>query len=85
METGGGIMRGLGRSTASMLTSLFCSVLVQILWIIFIFPINPTLSMLYISFPIAWTLTSITHYTLSAITIHREIKKLNRQVSVTKS
>ena len=75
MEVGSGVMRGLGRSTTSMITSLTGAVAFRILWILLIFPLNPQLYMLYLSFPIAWVLTASAHYTLAAIALRREIRK----------
>ena len=75
MEVGSGIMRGFGRSTTSMITSLIGGVAFRIIWILFIFPLNPQLYMLYLSYPISWIITSIAHYTLSAITLKKETIK----------
>ena len=79
MEVGSGIMRGLGRSTTSMITSLVGSVAFRIIWILFIFPLNPQLYMLYLSYPIAWVLTAATHYTLSVICLRKEIRKVKAE------
>ena len=74
MEVGSGVMRGLGRSTTSMITSLIGSVVLRSLWILFIFPLTPELYMLYLSFPITWALTAVAHYTLSAVALRREMR-----------
>lgn len=72
MEVGSGIMRGLGYSTTSMITSLAGSVGLRIIWILAIFPFFRTLTCLYLCFPIAWILTTGAHYVLSAIAIRKE-------------
>lgn len=72
MEMGSGIMRGLGRSTTSMITSLVGSVGFRVIWIFAVFPSHHTPIGLYLCFPIAWLLTALAHYTLSAIAIRRE-------------
>ncbi|MBQ9131505.1 MAG: MATE family efflux transporter [Clostridia bacterium] len=79
MEVGSGIMRGLGRSTTSMVTSLVGSVAFRIVWILWIFPLNPTLTMLYLSYPIAWVLTSCAHYILSFFAVRQEIRKAEQE------
>lgn len=71
-EVGSGILRGLGRSTTSMIISLTSGVALRILWILFIFPLKPKLYMLYLAFPIAWILNAVTHYILAAINFHNE-------------
>ena len=35
--------------------------------------------MLYLSYPIAWVLTSVAHFTLSAIVLRKEQKKLKAE------
>lgn len=72
MEVGSGIMRGLGRSTTSMITSLTGSVGLRVIWILAVFPHYHTLTCLYLCFPIAWVLTAAAHFTMAAIVIHRE-------------
>lgn len=76
MEVGSGIMRGLGRSTTSMVTSLFGSVAFRIVWILVVFAQIPTLPVLYLSYTIGWILTSAAHYTLSALALRHEMRSL---------
>ena len=66
MEVGSGVMRGLGRSTTAMVTSLLGSVALRVVWILWIFPFNPVLFMLYLSYPVTWLITSSAHYILAA-------------------
>jgi Na+-driven multidrug efflux pump len=72
MEVGSGVMRGLGRSTTSMITSLIGSVAFRIFWILVVFNQFPTLEVLYLSYPIAWVLTACAHYTLAFIALRKE-------------
>ena len=72
MEVGSGVMRGLGRSTTSMITSLIGSVAFRIFWILVVFAQFPTLVVLYLSYPIAWVLTACAHYTLAFIALRKE-------------
>ena len=74
MEVGSGIMRGLGHSTTSMVTSLVGSVALRVLWILFVFPLYPILPMLYVSFPIAWVITASAHFTLAAFALRQEMR-----------
>ena len=65
MEVGSGILRGLGKSTLSTVISLIGSCVLRLVWIYLIFPLNPTLWMVYLSYPITWGLTALTHFTVS--------------------
>ena len=76
MEVGSGVVRGLGHSTASMITALLGSVAFRVLWIIFIFPLAPSLTLLMCSFPISWVLTAVTHYIVSIVVIKKEVRNL---------
>ena len=72
MEVGSGIMRGLGHSTTSTVTSLLGSVAFRVLWILVVFANWHSLIILYLSYPIAWIITSTGHYLLAARAIRRE-------------
>ncbi len=74
MEVGSGIMRGLGRSTTSMITSLSGSVAFRVLWILIVFPFVPTLTVLYLSYTIGWILTSAAHFILSFFALRQEMR-----------
>ena len=74
MEVGSGALRGLGKSTLSTVISLIGSCVLRLVWIYFIFPLNPTLYMVYLSYPITWTLTAATHFTVSMIVRRRYMR-----------
>lgn len=73
-EVGSGVLRGLGKSTTAMTISLTCGVALRILWVLFIFPLNPQLYMLYLSYPVAWILNAVVQYALSVLNWHHEAK-----------
>ncbi|MBR2370661.1 MAG: MATE family efflux transporter [Clostridia bacterium] len=52
-----GSVRGMGSSTSSMIVMLFGVCGIRILWISFIFKASPTLSTLYLSYPVSWLIT----------------------------
>ena len=72
MEVGSGVMRGLGRSVTSMIVSLIGSCALRILWIYTVFAMFPTLTVLYISYPISWGMTAATHFVFSFFTLRKE-------------
>lgn len=59
MDTMSYTLRGVGKSFTGMLVTLTGTVLFRVLWIIFIFPINPTEWLLYCVYPISWVLTDV--------------------------
>lgn len=61
MEIMVGGMRGLGYSITPMIVSLLGACGMRIAWIWFIFPLDPTLECLYISYPISWVITTLVH------------------------
>ncbi len=71
MEVGSGVLRGLGKSTLSTIISLLGSCAFRLAWIYFVFPLWPTLTMVYLSYPISWALTALTHFLVSMIVRRR--------------
>lgn len=61
MDTMVGALRGLGYSIMPMIVSLMGSCVLRIVWVFTIFAWNPTLFVLYLSYPISWVLTWSAH------------------------
>ncbi len=61
MDATVGLLRGMGRSVLPMIVSLLGACGLRIMWILFVFPLQPTLRMLYISYPVSWTITFLAH------------------------
>lgn len=59
MEVPVGTLRGMGYGLLPMIISLIGACLFRVVWIFTIFKLNPTPEILYISYPISWTLTAI--------------------------
>ena len=74
MEVGSGVLRGLGKSTLSTVISLVGSCVFRLVWIYLIFPLHPALWMVYLSYPISWTLTALTHFTISMVVRRRYMR-----------
>ncbi|MBQ3099949.1 MAG: MATE family efflux transporter [Clostridia bacterium] len=62
MEVLTGTMRGMGRSVMPMLVSLVGTCILRVVWIYTVFAANPTLQILFISYPVSWILTSSAHF-----------------------
>lgn len=74
MEVGSGVVRGLGKSTASTVISLIGSCILRIVWISTIFKAYPTLDAIFISYPISWALTAAIQLSFALVYLK---KKLN--------
>ena len=59
MEVMAGVLRGLGYSTSAMVTSLVGACGFRILWVMFILPLKRTLSMLFVCWPISWSIVIV--------------------------
>lgn len=62
MEVGCGVLRGLGKSISPMIISLVGSCLLRVIWIYTIFRAFHTIEVLYLSYPVSWFLTALTHF-----------------------
>ncbi len=61
MEVMVGSLRGIGHSVVPMLTSLMGACGLRLIWVAFIFPLDPVIENLYLSYPISWILTFLAH------------------------
>lgn len=75
METGSGVLRGLGKSTTSTIVSLLGSCVLRVIWIATAFHFFPRLEIVYISYPISWAITAAAHFCCSMIVRSRYMKK----------
>ena len=63
MEALVGVLRGLGHSIVPMICSLVGSCVLRLIWVAVIFPLFNTPTMLFISYPITWIITTLSHIT----------------------
>lgn len=68
MDVGSGLLRGLGKAWTPLIISTLGACVLRIVWIVTIFQLNPVLDMLFISYPISWGVTLLTHFTAIFIT-----------------
>ena len=61
MDVASGILRGLGKAWTPLIISTLGACVLRIVWIYTIFPLNPTLDNLFLSYPISWALTVTAH------------------------
>ena len=81
MDTGSGIMRGLGKSLTSTIISLTGSCMLRIVWIATIFRMFPTLEIVYLSYPISWAVTAATHMTVALLTRRKLIRQQDAELA----
>ena len=82
MEVMCGAQRGMGMSVIPMITSLVGSCVFRIVWIYPVFASVGTLEILYISYPISWTITSAVHTVFYSIKLH-SLKKKAKLLQIT--
>jgi putative MATE family efflux protein len=70
-----GCSRGMRRAMAPTMLNMIAVCGVRMLWATVVFPLNPTVSMLYYCFPISWAVSSI----LQIIYYYHIRKKLDKQ------
>ncbi len=75
MEVGSGVLRGLGKSTLSMIIALLGSCAFRILWITLVFSQHHTLPWLYVSYAISWIVTSIVYYIFAFVNVNKYQKR----------
>lgn len=75
MEVGCGVVRGLGKSISSTIISLIGACILRIVWILAVFKANPSLEVIYISYPISWSITALIFLVYTVVTLRPLIKK----------
>jgi len=58
MDTGTGLLRGLGKSMTATMISLLGTCALRVFWILAVFPYFGTLECVYFSYPLSWTLSA---------------------------
>lgn len=80
MDTMVGVMRGIGRSVLPMIVSLTGACLLRLVWIATIFQLHRTQPMLYIAYPITWTITLTAHIICFIFAFRKLVKKKQQPV-----
>lgn len=73
MEVFVGSLRGMKCSTPPMIVTLFGTCVFRIIWIFFIFPLDPVLENLYIIYPVSWIITGFVHF-ISVLIVKKKYK-----------
>ncbi len=81
MDVMTGTLRGMGYTVMPMIVSLAGACGLRVIWIYTVFAKFHTLDVLFMSYPITWTITFITHFICFSIVIRRKMRS-NEQVIV---
>ncbi len=76
-----GTLRGVGYSIMPMIVSLTGACIFRVVWILTVFAANPTLDVLYASYPISWGLTFATHLLCYLFIARKKLGKLEAKIS----
>lgn len=72
-----GSLRGMGYAIMPMIVSLAGACGLRVLWIYTIFAANRTLTTLYISYPVSWAVTALTHMICFLVVYRKLMNKVN--------
>ena len=71
-----GQLRGIGYSVMPMIVSLTGACLLRIVWILTVFAANPTQEILYLSYPISWSVTFAAHMSCYLLAARKKLDRL---------
>lgn len=76
MNCAAGTLRSLGKSFTTMIIVLLGTCALRVVWIVFIFPIKPTLPVLYLTYLVSWIVTFVFCYIFYKIELNKQKKSL---------
>ena len=72
-------LRGLSHGLLPVIISILGICVFRIIWIFTVFPFNPVLEMVYISYPISWILTAAANFICYLIVRKKTYEKMNEE------
>jgi len=82
MEVSVGMMRGMGYSVTPMIVSIIGACGVRILWIATVFQVFKTFEVLFLSYIVSWTITTIAHQVCILFAFKKLKKTLGEEAAV---
>lgn len=76
VEVLSGYIRGLGYSTTSTVNTFIGACLFRMVWVIAILPLNRTFEMLYLCWPLSWSLVIVMHLITISVVYKKAMKKM---------
>ena len=81
MDVAVGTLRGVGYSIMPMIVSLTGACIFRVVWILTVFAMNPTLDILYASYPISWALTFGVHMLCYFLIARKKLARLEAKIA----
>ena len=78
-----GQLRGIGYSVMPMIVSLTGACLLRIVWILTVFAQNHTLTILYLSYPVSWSVTFVFHMLCYLFVARKRLSRLEKDTAQT--
>ena len=78
MEVLCGVLRGMSKSIQSMIIALVASCFFRVIWVNTVFPLSPSMSTIYIVYPITWIMGILGYAVLIAVYTRRLVKEANQ-------
>ncbi|MBR2441816.1 MAG: polysaccharide biosynthesis C-terminal domain-containing protein [Clostridia bacterium] len=75
MDVCSGVLRGMGKAIVSTAISLVGACLLRVVWLWTVFPSYPTLEIIFISYPITWTITTVCAFIMIQVLVSKLLKK----------
>ena len=75
MDVCTGVLRGLGKAFTSTVISLVGACLLRVVWLLTVFPVYPTLEIIFISYPVTWIVTTAAAFAVIQILLNRISKR----------
>jgi putative MATE family efflux protein len=72
-----GALRSMGKSISAMVASIFFICVFRVIWVKTVFPLYPSVSTIFASYPISWSLATICNIILVVIVYKQLVKKEN--------
>ena len=66
MEVGCGALRGINHALPAFINSVFGACVLRVVWIYTVFRAFPTVSVLFVSYPLAWVVSTVLHFAMFA-------------------
>ena len=82
MEVGLGMLRGMGQSMLPTVSTFVGTCILRVGWVLLVFPLAPSLELLYLSFPFSWILTSVFNYICCGKVYKKSKRQYERQLAL---
>ncbi len=75
MDACTGVLRGMGKALISTFISLVGACLLRIVWLWAVFPLDPTLETIFLSYPVSWIVTTAVAFTVIQLLLRKMVKE----------